>query len=327
MKYVLCALKEPNEHLLQIFYDFAKKHKWQIESCGVAIPENWDGDGVLTDYLKLPDLRKIHNFDQTPVVSRLLPPTGNIRTVLPDTLKIARMMVEYLASKGFTRFATVAERLYPGEINGRPIDVLNAVQQVLEERNFDMKCFLWTDLEKDVALFDFHRRWLAIRQFFAKQEKPFALILSTPDHLPLCYRVLDDMQLRVPEEVAVLTNTDNWLVTENAIVPTSYIGGEFQELGSKMVELLQEMMSGQFPAAETIYVTPSSIVSRHSTDTLAVSDLRLAKAVSFFLQNYMNLISVEDAAKVAGVSRGMLIRLFQQEFSKSPRRFFTGYPI
>ena len=62
-------------------------------------------------------------------------------------------------------------------------------------------------------------------------------------------------------------------------------------------------------------------MERRSTDTLAVSDIRLAKAVSFYLQNYMNLVGVEDAARVAGISRVFLARLFQQQFGKTPRRF------
>ena len=80
-------------------------------------------------------------------------------------------------------------------------------------------------------------------------------------------------------------------------------------------------MAGEVLPETPVYATPSGIVSRRSTDTLAVSDIRLAKAVSFFLQNYMNLIGVEDAAHAAGVSRMMLTRLFRQQFGKSPRRF------
>lgn len=81
------------------------------------------------------------------------------------------------------------------------------------------------------------------------------------------------------------------------------------------------MMDGEAVPETPIYATPSSIISRRSTDTLAVADIRLAKAVGFFLQNYMNFISVEDAVRVAGVSRGLLTRLFQRQFGKSPRRF------
>ena len=123
------------------------------------------------------------------------------------------------------------------------------------------------------------------------------------------------------KEVSVLCNTDDWNVTENAMVPTSYVSGEFPVLGRKLPELLDRMMAGEKIPEEPIYVTPSLIISRRSTDSLAVTDIRLARAVGFFLQNYMNLIGVEDAARVAGVSRGMLIRLFQQHFGKGPRRF------
>ena len=54
---------------------------------------------------------------------------------------------------------------------------------------------------------------------------------------------------------------------------------------------------------------------------LAVPDVKLATAVSFLLRNYMNFISVEDAARAAGISPSMLNRLFRKHLDKTPVAF------
>ncbi len=89
MKHVLCALREPNEVLLNHIYEFGRLHGWSVECCGEKIPRHWFGDGVLSDYLTQKELSVIDRFEQTPVVSRILLPRRNIRTVRPDTERIA----------------------------------------------------------------------------------------------------------------------------------------------------------------------------------------------------------------------------------------------
>ena len=321
MKNILCALMEPNEELLKRIYEYGRKHDWQIERCGRQVPDRWSGDGIISDYLELPDFAPIERFQSTPAVSRLLPPRGNIRTIRPDTMRIAEMIVDYFMNKGFTRFATAVPRILQEDLDGKPRDVLEAVRRVLESRGLQLRSCLWEEELPKADWNDYRKRRKLLQRFFMEIPRPFAFILSSSSVLPIIYRVLHDAGLRVPEEVAVLSNTDDWSVTENAFVPTSYISGEFPELGRKLVELLARMMDGEAVPETPIYATPSSIISRRSTDTLAVADIRLAKAVGFFLQTYMNFISVEDAVRVAGVSRGLLTRLFQRQFGKSPRCF------
>lgn len=319
MKHVLCALREPNEVLLNHIYEFGRQHGWSVECCGEKIPRRWFGDGVLSDYLTQKELSVIDRFEQTPVVSRILLPRRNIRTVRPDTERIASMIADYFIDKGFTRFVTTPPSVPASMLDGKPRHIQTALKLALAERNFaliQLKFAFDSELQKD-----YRRGWERLRNFFGSIERPFALILPSPRRLALVYRVLDDLGVRVPEEVAVMVNTDNPMITENAAVPTSCISGEFGELASKMVELLERMMAGEPVPERMVYSSSAGVISRRSTDTLAVADLRLARAVSFFLQNYMNLIGVEDAAGMAGVSRGMLIRLFRNHFGKSPSRF------
>lgn len=95
-------------------------------------------------------------------------------------------------------------------------------------------------------------------------------------------------------------------------------------MGRKAAELLERMMNGESVPSLPVRVTPSAIVSRHSTDAFTVSNPKLAMAVEFLCGNYMNFISVEDAAAAAGISSSMLVRLFQRHLRKSPSEFLRG---
>lgn len=321
MKHVLLALTEPNELLLNCIYEFGRVNGWQIEQCyDGKIPKHWFGDGILADYQNLEQFSAVKNFDSTPLISRILPPRKNVRTIRPDTQQIASMIVNYFSDRGFSRFIAVTSVFSEEILLGKPRNIVEALRQEVQSRGFSFtSCIL--NPQNDFTESDYGKQMRILQKCFLSVPKPFALILASSRFLSIAYRMLADMKIQVPEEVAVLSNTDDPLLTENAIVPTSYISGEFHELGSKMTGLLKLMMDGVQVPEEPMYVTTSGIISRKSTDSLALSDIRLAKAVAFCLQNYMNLIGVEDIAKTAGVSRVLLARLFQQHLGITPHAF------
>ena len=122
----------------------------------------------------------------------------------------------------------------------------------------------------------------------------------------------------------MLCNTDEPFFTENASIPTTHISGEPLKLGRMSAELLERMMNAETVPEAPVWVPPASIVSSRSTDVLAISNPKLAAAVDFFLGNFMNFISVEDAAAAAGLSPSMLVRLFRKHLRKSPSEFLRG---
>ena len=56
MPHILCAFMHPNDQLLQPIYAFGQRHGWLIELCRDVIPRDWQGDGVISDYLTLEEL-------------------------------------------------------------------------------------------------------------------------------------------------------------------------------------------------------------------------------------------------------------------------------
>lgn len=323
MKHILCAFWDPVEALIDELFHLGREHNWQIELCGKRVPPGWFGDGVITDYLSISELSRIRNFKTTPIVARQYYKEENIRVVIGNTRLLAKMITDYFVSKGFRNFAAVDARMWPGRYkNGIWIDPIMAWDEELRRRNLSLNICHWNPGQGALEFTDYGRIIEALRRFFQTLPRPTALFVAHGYYLAVVYRALESLGIKVPEEVAVLCNTSNSQIAENAAIPTSWVSGELRVFGRQMAQLMQLLLAGKpWPHDEPIPVTPAAIISHQSTDTLAVPDAKLARAISFLLQNYMNFISIRDAAQTAGISPCMLHRLFRKYLDKSPIQF------
>jgi len=234
---------------------------------------------------------------------------------------IAQMVADYFINKGYKTFANIAPRSWPGFLDDQYQDPCDAFARELKTRGFELiRCFWAPDLAP-AELEDYEKSSEIIKKFFMALPRPAALFIANSLHLPLTYCVLEKLGIRVPEEIAVICNADDNFIAANAFIPTTSISGEIHEAGRKMAELMQRMLDGEDVPHRAVYVSPSAIVARQSTDALAIPNLTLASAIKFFLANHTNFISVADAADAAGVSSVMLNRLFQSYLGKSPGKF------
>lgn len=124
--------------------------------------------------------------------------------------------------------------------------------------------------------------------------------------------------LLVPEEVAVLSGSDDELLCEILQVPISGIRVPSEQIGFEAAGMLDHLMRRRRTPRKEILIAPQGVVSRQSTDTLAISDKALAKAVSFIRENAAGPTHVADVARQAGVSRRVLERRFADALNRSP---------
>lgn len=75
--------------------------------------------------------------------------------------------------------------------------------------------------------------------------------------------------LLVPEEVAVLCGGDDDLLCEVLQTPMSGIRPTSEQIGHEAARVLDGLMRGGKPPSKPIFLPPSKIITRHSTDTLA----------------------------------------------------------
>jgi LacI family transcriptional regulator len=78
-------------------------------------------------------------------------------------------------------------------------------------------------------------------------------------------------------------------------------------------------MSGQSPPSHRILIEPLHIVTRRSSDTLAIKDRSVATALRFINEQALHGCTVTDVVNFARVSRSFLERRFRQHLKRSPQ--------
>ena len=76
-------------------------------------------------------------------------------------------------------------------------------------------------------------------------------------------------------------------------------------------------MAGEKMAEQEIVVEPTHVVSRQSTDILAIKDEEVAKAIGFIRQNVKRPMQVTDVVATTTLSRRTLQKRFRNELRRS----------
>jgi LacI family transcriptional regulator len=125
--------------------------------------------------------------------------------------------------------------------------------------------------------------------------------------------------LAVPEEVAVLSGSDDELFCEIAPVPISAVQLRAKEIGFRAAAELDGMMrQPEVRPPREVLVEPLGVVERRSTDTLAIGDVAMTKALRFIRSNLAKPIQVPDVASHAGLCRRALEQRFKEWLGRSP---------
>lgn len=145
--------------------------------------------------------------------------------------------------------------------------------------------------------------------------------LPRPVAIMGCYdfkaqEVLDacrQLSIAVPTEVVVLGVDNDRLICELSEPRLSSIIPDTKRTGYEAAYLLDRMMSGEVVASDIPLMTqPLGIQLRDSTDTVAIEDEEVAKALQYIRQHASANIRVNDVLQHVDLSR----RAFEHRFSK-----------
>lgn len=157
---------------------------------------------------------------------------------------------------------------------------------------------------------------LALRAWLASLPKPAAIFSWSggSEFLDACRAA----GLSVPEEVAFLSGSDDDLLCEVSEVPISAVRQPAEQIGTRALELLARLIEGEEPGRVEHRLAPLSIVTRQSTDILAVEDRTVALALRLIRERWSQPIQVSDLAAETGVSRRILERRTAKALGSSP---------
>lgn len=227
--------------------------------------------------------------------------------VIPDFSAAATMAVKYLAGRGFRDLAMIGHR---------SSDITSIVETGLREVSEEAGCRFhphhFANFPTHIAGTDrFAQRSAKLMAYLAELPKPVALLAFTSSIASMVSVMCRQAGLGVPEDVAILALDDSAENCQMGPVALSAVDLNAFDLGTAAADVLGRMIAGK-PVPEVTRVPPRGIITRRSTDILAVNDPIVARAVRFIWDQLANDLSVDQVADAVETPRYKLERLFRQ---------------
>lgn len=290
---------------------------------GEAAPawlRNWSGDGIIAR-IESPAIAAAVRRAGVPAVdvsaARHLPDLPYVET---DDVQIARLAAEHLWERGFRRLA------YCGDARFRWSNLRSeAFERFVQERGG--QCHVFTAPRGRRAA----RHWEDDKQSIAKWLKS----LSKPAGVMACYdirgrQLLDvcrELGVAVPDEVAVIGVDNDELLCDLAAPPLSSVAPDTRRTGYEAARLLDRLLSGEHVPPGATLVQPLGVVTRGSTDVLAIDDADVSAAVRFIRSHATEGINVDDVLRAVPLSRRVLEARFKKLLGRTPHEEITRVRI
>ncbi len=278
----------------------------------MTLPHGWRGDGVIARIAN-PHLTRELIAAKIPTVnvSGILLSANPFPCVTTDLTASGRMAAEYFLDRGFRSYAYFS-------LLG--LHYVATHQQAFAERLWasGYTCAMYSVRPRHGADPDWNLDLTELGAWLKSLPKPVAVLTwnaSSSREVLFACQLAD---LLVPEEVAILSGSDDDLLCAMAHIPISGIQVPAEQLGYQAAELLDGLIHKRKPKADILLVPPSGITARRSSDTLAIDDPSLVKAIRFVRENATQPIQVTDISSHSGLSRRALERRFETALGRSP---------
>lgn len=159
----------------------------------------------------------------------------------------------------------------------------------------------------------------AIARWLAELPKPIAIMAHNDYDARLTIHAATQLELRVPDEVAVLgVNNNLWMIAMSG-VPLSSIELDLRGIGYRAAKLLDGLMAGEAPPPPQL-IPPIRVVARRSTDVTLTEDPIISRAMRYIRDHATEGINVEDVLDDIGLSRPTLVKRMKRATGRTPHQ-------
>lgn len=298
--------------------NYARKHgPWQlfVEARGLEerlqVPRGWRGEGIIARIGSEAMVRDLRAH-RLPVVnvSGIVLPGGSFPRVTTDMAVTAELAAKHFLDRGFRHFAYFS-------LLGLPYLTPQQNAFIATVRRAGYDCAVHGVKPHAGAEPDWNLDVAKLAGWLKKLPKPVGILTWNADSGRQVIYAAQQARLHVPEEVALLSGSDDDLLCEVSYIPISAVLVAAEQIGYRAAQVLERLMRGHAPPKQPALIPPLGVVTRQSTDTLAIRDRALVTATSFIRQNAARPIQVSDVARQAGVSRRVLERRFMRVLERT----------
>jgi len=271
----------------------------------------WEPDGVIASLMETQGLIQPFLKAKIPTVAECdRDLKGRVPRVDCDNVAVGTAAAEYFLDRGYEHFA------YFGQRRGFSLDRGQGFRRAVEAAGFTCSCFI-PRLEHFERSPQLRRIEQQFTRWLRQQGRPLALFVSMDAFAARVEDLCREAKIRIPRDVAILSADNDPLFCETAPVPISSIRLPGERVGFEAARMLQRQMDGRPMSKDPVLLAPEGIVTRASSDMLAVRDPVVVQALECLRQHAFNRIGVADVARHAALSRRSLERRFRTALGRS----------
>jgi len=280
----------------------------------------WRGTGIIARIGSPETERRIRSLRLPCVVSSLIERRsplalrrfGEIRT---DSEAIARIGAEHLLEAGFRRFAfcgfvdchwsTLRERAFLHFVSDRGFPCST---HRIARANW-MQSPHWME--------NWQRQQPQMIRWVKSLPKPVGLMACNDACGRAVLQACATAGLSVPGEIVVIGVDNDEMMCELSSPPLSSVALDLEKGGYEAASLLDSLMKGAGENGSIIWIRPTHVVVRPSSDAIAQEDPVVARALQLIRDRARHNLGVNDVCEQVGVSRRTLERRFSRAVNRT----------
>lgn len=281
--------------------------------------DTWQGDGVIARIesrsliralkrrgLPTIDLRGMHDIEGIPLIET-------------DDRRVTEFAFEHLRTRGCEHFAFCG--LEGANFSQRRLKYL---RPLVEAAGFQFLSYegvvphageVTAAIEGESMVFETELvRWIQ------SLPRPVGMMACNDARGQQVINACRELGIAIPDDVALISVDNDTLICELCDPPLSSVEPDTRRIGYTAAEMLDAMIDGQSPEPRKVFVPPTGVIARRSTDGLAIADRDVAVAVRFIREHACDGIDVDDVLSQVSVSRSTLERRFASLVGRAPKQ-------
>jgi LacI family transcriptional regulator len=270
---------------------------------------NWQADGLIAPDAN--EYKEIIRMGLPTIVYRVarnrLP---RLPAIIADNQRVGEMAADHLLDRGFRHFAYCGPRDRPWGLERR-----KSFNAKIAEAGFELHVFYVSSSLGSWRSFEHEQSRLV--EWLKLLPKPVGLMAGNDvcgSHIIEACRIAG---MQVPDQVAVIGVDNDELICDLTDPPMSSITLNTEHAGYQAAGLLDSLMAGEEMMGQNIVVRATHVVTRQSTDILAMEDRTVAEAIRFIRQHSKEAVQVNNVVDHIAMSRRNLELRFHKALNRS----------
>jgi LacI family transcriptional regulator len=280
--------------------------------------QSWKGDGIIARIENRRIARAVRDLGLPTVDLRGLLTDLGVPLIATDDEAVARLAVLHFRERGFRQFA------FCGFVGADYSDTRSACfARMVEQAGFACQVY-HPSKQPHVAGTEAREQqgWTAegeVTKWIEALPKPVGLMACNDIRAQQVLTACRAIGIAVPDEVAVLGVDNDDVLCDLCDPPLSSVVPDTRRIGYEAAALLERMISGEDAPEEVTTIPPLGVVTRRSSDVLAIDDRTISCAVRYIREHACEGITVQDVLAELPLSRSVFERRFAKIFGRTPK--------